>query len=112
MEEEHHGKNISGLIENTRHMKERNKYERINESRKNRSAVERKYSERYQKIAYLMIMYSFPNFYYIFTTFLLHTYILTYTNYFLLFFLFILMIFKNNFEDIDSVTELTVQIKK
>jgi len=67
MEEEHHGKNISGLIENTRHMKERNKYERINESRKNRSVVERKYSERYQKIAYLMIIYSFPNFYYIHT---------------------------------------------
>ncbi|XP_019889605.2 trichohyalin isoform X2 [Ooceraea biroi] len=47
MEEEHHGKNISGLLENPKHMKERSKHEG-SDSRKGRSAMERKYSERHR----------------------------------------------------------------
>lgn len=55
MEEEHHGKNTSGLLENTKHVKERSKREGINDSRKSRSALERKHSERYKKVAHLII---------------------------------------------------------
>lgn len=54
IEEEHHGKNISGLLENPKYAKERNKREGTNDSQKSRSAMERKHSERYVKV-YLMI---------------------------------------------------------
>ena len=46
MEDENHtGKNISSLLENKKHTKERRKYEEMNNDRKSRS-VDRKYSER------------------------------------------------------------------
>jgi len=49
MEDENHtGKNISDLLESKKHGK-RSKYEGINESRKNRSTINRKYSERYKE---------------------------------------------------------------
>lgn len=49
MEDENHtGKNISDLLQNKKHGK-RSKYEGINESRKNRSTINRKYSERYKE---------------------------------------------------------------
>lgn len=49
MEDDHYGKNISGLLENTKHVKERSKREGTNDSHKSRSAVERKYSDRYKE---------------------------------------------------------------
>lgn len=46
MEDENHtGKNTSGLLESTRHTKGKNKHERTNDDRKSRS-MDRKYSER------------------------------------------------------------------
>lgn len=46
MEDENHtNKNASGSFESTRHMKEKNKHERINNEHKNKS-MDRKYSER------------------------------------------------------------------
>lgn len=46
MEDENHtGKNTSGLLESTRHTKGKNKHERMNDDRKSRS-MDRKYSER------------------------------------------------------------------
>lgn len=48
MEDENHtGKNTSGLLESTRHTKEKNKHEGMSNDRKNRS-LDRKYSERYR----------------------------------------------------------------
>lgn len=50
MEDENHtGKNTSDLLESKRHAKIRSKYEGINNPRKNRSTINRKYSERYKK---------------------------------------------------------------
>jgi len=46
MEDENQtGKNTSGLLESITHTKQKNKHERMNNSRKNRS-LNRKYSER------------------------------------------------------------------
>lgn len=46
MEDENHAnKNSSGLFESARYTKEKNKYEGMNENRKNKS-MDRKYSER------------------------------------------------------------------
>lgn len=59
MEDENHtGKNTSDLLESKRHTKIRGKYEGINDSRKNRSTINRKYSERYQKSDILIIRYT------------------------------------------------------
>ncbi|XP_067208133.1 trichohyalin-like isoform X2 [Linepithema humile] len=45
-DENYIGKNTSGLLENTRRRKERNKHEGTNDSRKIRASMHRKYSER------------------------------------------------------------------
>lgn len=87
MEDENHtGKNTSDLLESKRHGKIRNKYEGINESRKNRSTINRKYSERYsrkiftKRTIFLIIKYIFLNI-------LIHMqYILSFFLYFGIFF--------------------------
>lgn len=50
MEDENHtGKNTSNLLESKRHAKERSRHEGITDSRKSRSTINRKYSERYKE---------------------------------------------------------------
>lgn len=43
------GKNTSDLLDRRRHGKLKSRYEGINDSRKSRSTINRKYSERYKK---------------------------------------------------------------
>lgn len=50
MENENHtGKNTSDLLASKRHAKVKSRHEGINDFRKSRSTIHRKYSERYKK---------------------------------------------------------------
>lgn len=90
MENENHtGKNTSDLLASKRHAKVKSRHEGINDSRKSRSTINRKYSERYKKSI-------FNNKIHIFLIFL-------YTcNISFLFF----SMFCYNFQGIDIVTKL------